>query len=158
MGKSSFSRGKRTSGIIVYFYVILCLFFLVFINHTGPLIIRKPFVTSCKARKAIIVFSKDDIRAIHPRMRQSRCLVCKNETVVIRILSLLDKMEGSGDIATCESRLYISYNETVIGLVFNEHILGLQIPDKGWVEIDPQSELFELFCSFKPSHFPFILY
>ena len=91
-------------------------------------------------------------------MRKTKCLVCKNETDVKSILSMLDKMEGSGDVATCESRLYFSSDERVIGLVFDEHVLGLQIQDKGWGEIEPQSELFELFCSFKPSHSPIIFY
>ncbi len=158
MGRSSFSREKRNSAKKVFFYVLLCFSFLVVYHHTGPVIIRKPSAISCKVGKAIIIFSSNDLRTIHPRMRKTKCLVCKNESDVKRILSMLDKMEGSGDVATCESRLYFSFDERVIGLVLDEHVLGLQIPDKGWVEIEPQSELFELFCSFKPSYSPIVFY
>ena len=124
----------------------------------NPIIVENPFPKSNKNAKAVIVISYDDMQTLHSKMRRARCLICKNEEGICILREFLDNNKGEGDLATCESWLYLSNYDDIIGLALDRSVIGMQTKDNGWIEIEAESDVFKTICSFTPPFSPVIFY
>lgn len=150
------SMEKRRNKPVIL--LLFCFVITVLVTLMNPIVLKSPFQKSNKKAKAVIVISYDDMLSLHPKMKRARCLICKNKEGIRILREFLENNKGEGDIATCESRLYLPDYDDIVGLVLDRSVIGMQTKDNGWIEIEAESDVFKTICSFSPTFSPVVFY
>jgi hypothetical protein len=105
-----------------------------------------------KKTVAYLVFSQDDLNSLPKKMRRSKVLICKDNTILTKIKSIFFFSKLEGDMSTCESQIII-YNDgkkiLQSGILISKNLLGLQNEITGWCESRHRPVLTNLFSEFK---------
>jgi hypothetical protein len=107
---------------------------------------------------AYLILSKNDLNDLPNSIRRAKVLVNKDRNILQRLKNDFKFVYSGGDMATCESFIYIFINNKLVfksSIVLEENKVGLQ-NEYGWIEAQNSRKLIEIMESFEPVYLPVI--
>jgi hypothetical protein len=108
---------------------------------------------------AYLRISKSDLPELPKNVRQHQFLKCNDSTVLQAIKENFLFGGQGGDMATCESEMYVYDGEKLIfhsTIVITDSVIGIQNSKSGWAEALRKEHLEKAFSEFKPVRKPLV--
>jgi hypothetical protein len=147
----------------ILFLFFICYFF-VFIKYESNIVYIKPcynttfnpledFDFDTGDNVAYLVISMSDIRNLPIQMRKCTFYECRENVVLDNLRKHFYFEIKGGDMATCQSKLYIYKNGRKVfcsNILIMENTIGIQNQFTGWANSKNKDELKKIFNKFSP--------
>ncbi len=115
------------------------------------------FVDNCAI---YIVLSRSDYKDLHQSISKRRVLACFDKKTINQLQQEFKFIYTDGDMATCESSIYIFNDKKLIfksSIVLDKNLVGLQGQQFGWIEACNSNKLIDIIQRFKPVYYPIVI-
>ena len=110
--------------------------------------------------KIFIELSNDDLLDLPDNIPKSKIIYCDDERITKDLLSNFKFTYTNGDMATCESEIYILVGDSLVynaNIVISDNITGIQDASLGWLEPVKMSTFNKILMQFKSTQKPIII-
>ncbi len=108
---------------------------------------------------AYLFFSKEDIKELPEQISKYKILECEDNEVLQNLRSNFWFEKTGGDMATCESKIYLYQNGELVfyaSIVLKNNSVGIQSIRTGWANASDEEKLKDIFLKFKPVKRPIL--
>ena len=108
---------------------------------------------------AYLLFNKTDLKELPVVMSKCKLFECSNNTILQSLKKDFLFTKTSGDMATCESKMYIYKDKKLVfhsSFVFTDNVLGIQNSLVGWADAVNKENLKKILFKFKPVNKPIV--